>query len=256
MPILASRIANIEDTGEKSLLVSHHILALRWQIDTTPMQLIKLVYICHGGYLWAFNKPLLDEPVEAWRYGPVVPTVYHAFKNFRDRPIRLKATRQTDLSSSEQHAISVFAKAHREYSGIQLSSMTHAPGTPWDRTVKDVGEGAVIPNELIRDYYVDLLGMGSDFVNEEDKEIERIAKAMARVLRDAKDDDIDAKREAASFSNIQASEIDSLRRELDKHYATKEYVLSRLNAKAYLLIGLGATVLAAVISGLFRVLFP
>ena len=163
MPLRASWIANIPDVGAKSLLVSHHILALRQQIETTPMQLIKLVYICHGGHLWALDEPLLDEPVEAWRYGPVVPTVYHTFKRFGNRSIQLTATHQANLSDSEQHLISVFTKAHIKYSGIQLSSMTHAPGTPWDRTVKAAGEGAVIPNKLIRDYYVDLLGDGRRF---------------------------------------------------------------------------------------------
>ena len=163
MPLRAGWIASIQDTGEKSLIVAHHILALREGIYTTPMQLLKLVYICHGGHLWAFDEPLLEETVEAWRYGPVVPTVYHNFKIFRDKPIALKTAIQTDLSSSERNVIRAFEKAHRKYSGIQLSSMTHAPGTPWDRTVKSEGEGADIPNELIRDYYVGLLREGNRF---------------------------------------------------------------------------------------------
>lgn len=153
---------DIPDIG-KTIAVAHHILWLRQEVDTTPMQLIKLVYICHGGSLWAFDEPLFDEPVEAWRYGPVVPSVYHNFKIFRDNPITLKTARQTHLDASERKVILAFEKAHHSYSGIQLSSMTHAPGTPWDRTVKGKGEGAVIPNKLIRDYYIDLLGEGRRF---------------------------------------------------------------------------------------------
>lgn len=159
----AGWIASIQDTSEKSLIVAHHILWSRRKVDTTPMQLIKLVYICHGGSLWLRNEALLDEPVKAWRYGPVVPSVYHAFKAFGDRPIRLQPAEQTELQNSERHIIYRFERAHRKYDGIQLSSMTHAPGTPWDRTVKSDGEGSVIPNELIRDYYVDLLGEGRRF---------------------------------------------------------------------------------------------
>lgn len=89
----------------------------------------------------------------------------------------------------------------------------------------------------------------------EDREIERIAEVVGHVLA-TRQNDSSAQQEAAAFAKSQVSEIDSLRRELDKHYATKEYVLSTLNARVYILVGVGATVLAAVISGLFQVLFP
>lgn len=48
--------------------------------SVTPMQLLKLVYFAYGWY-WAFaDDRLLDERVQAWKYGPVVPSVYHEFE--------------------------------------------------------------------------------------------------------------------------------------------------------------------------------
>ncbi len=40
--------------------------------DVTPLKLQKLLYYCQGYALALTGKPLFPEPVEAWRYGPVV----------------------------------------------------------------------------------------------------------------------------------------------------------------------------------------
>ena len=48
---------------------------------TTILPLIKMVYISHGCNLAFYNEPLFKEPVEAWKYGPVVPSVYYAFRH-------------------------------------------------------------------------------------------------------------------------------------------------------------------------------
>jgi len=51
------------------------------------MQLIKLVYIAHGWTLGLYNQPLIGKQVEAWTYGPVIPSVYHDFKHYGRDPI-------------------------------------------------------------------------------------------------------------------------------------------------------------------------
>ena len=48
----------------------------------SPMKIQKLVYFAHGWYLALYDEPLLDEKIEAWRYGPVVPSLYHEFKRY------------------------------------------------------------------------------------------------------------------------------------------------------------------------------
>lgn len=123
----------------------------------TPMQLLKLSYISHGWTLGLRDSPLFQDEVEAWKYGPVVPEVYHKYKKFGYSRIvvRLKDLRRSFDPMS--HAImdrvtSVYGK----YDGMHLSRLTHQPNSPWDLTIKTLGRGAVISNEMIKDYYKNL----------------------------------------------------------------------------------------------------
>src|SRR5437762_397203 len=53
----------------------------------SPLQLQKLVYYAHGWNLGIRNAPLIDAPIEAWRFGPVVQSLYHEFKEYGNNPI-------------------------------------------------------------------------------------------------------------------------------------------------------------------------
>lgn len=127
----------------------------------TPLQLMKLVYITHGFSLALRNKPLFHNRIEAWRHGPVMPDLYQATKNFGRNQIPLsKVGNEDDISLDEQEVglvTSVFDK-YSHLDGIALSYLTHQSGTPWDETYQPGWNSAVIPNELIKSHYEDLLG--------------------------------------------------------------------------------------------------
>ena len=55
----------------------------------TPMKLIKLVYIAHGWNLGLTGKPLVSEDAEAWKYGPVFPSLYNKYRGFKDGKIKV-----------------------------------------------------------------------------------------------------------------------------------------------------------------------
>src|SRR3954447_8990596 len=57
----------------------------------TNMALQKVLYFADGEYIAKERRRLFDDRIEAWEYGPVVPTVYHEFKRFGGQPIREKA---------------------------------------------------------------------------------------------------------------------------------------------------------------------
>src|ERR1700712_2499331 len=50
----------------------------------TPMKLLKLSYLAHGWYLGLNDgNALMPEYAQAWKYGPVIQTVYDGFKEYK-----------------------------------------------------------------------------------------------------------------------------------------------------------------------------
>lgn len=143
----------------QSRRVAEQILYLRQDINTTLLQIIKLVYLCHGWMLGNFGKRLIYEPIEAWKYGPVVPSVYERYKTTSGKPItRLVVDRARHFNETEIGLIKLVVEEYKDYSAWDLSSVTHLPGTPWYEVYQD-GRGlwSVIPNDLIEGYYKALL---------------------------------------------------------------------------------------------------
>ncbi|GBU09958.1 hypothetical protein AwWohl_10960 [Gammaproteobacteria bacterium] len=145
--------------------------SLETGVELTPMKVIKMVYIAHGWYLANTNEPLINEGVQAWKFGPVIETVYQQFSSFRDSQITRMAqttVRNADNSFSEltptlsddrlRTFLSSVWDAYSKYSGWQLSALTHEKGTPWDETWNKHGQhnarGALIPNDVIKAHYL------------------------------------------------------------------------------------------------------
>jgi uncharacterized phage-associated protein len=140
----------------------------------TPMKLQKLVYFAHGWYLSLTNgQPLIDEKIEAWRYGPVVPSLYHEFKSHGNRPIEMHAT---DLQIDEGFRIvtphlpddrNLLAfidkiwEVYGKFTAIQLSNITHESNTPWDETwgSEGVPKNTDIDDSVIKKYFDKVRGL-------------------------------------------------------------------------------------------------
>lgn len=142
--------------------VANHLLSLARNDDKwfTPLQVLKLTYYCQGWGLAIFDARLFYQEIEAWRYGPVVPAIYHAAKKYVDGPIteRLDARRavfdEQDLALFE----AVYLK-YGNYQGKQLITLTHKPGSPWDQIWSNrTTDHDIIPIGVIKDYFVKLKG--------------------------------------------------------------------------------------------------
>ena len=126
----------------------------------TVLQLIKLVYFCHAWMLALYDRPLIKQPIEAWRYGPVVRDVYQSFKKHRDNPIESRArVRSEEFDGDEMHIVKEVYKNYGYLSGIRLSQLTHSPNTPWERVWDANGQNSIIPNWMIKEYYIGKLAV-------------------------------------------------------------------------------------------------
>jgi uncharacterized phage-associated protein len=128
----------------------------------TNMQIQKLVYIAHGFNLAALGEPLFRDRVYAWQFGPVIPSLYDALKEYGSGEVKhaLSAyTPQIKTNSREWKVIKSVWDGYGQFSGPKLSSMTHKPGTPW-ADVWMPGTHKEIPNDTIRHYYPQFIDAG------------------------------------------------------------------------------------------------
>lgn len=132
----------------------------------TPMKLTKLVFIAHGWYLAINDKPLIDENAMAWKYGPVIVSVYLQFRCYKNQVINL--VREFDYNFKQindkdtKKLLDKVYDVYKGYTAIQLSEITHRPGSPWAETVRLNEYGSLIrnlqiPDNLILRYYRDRL---------------------------------------------------------------------------------------------------
>jgi uncharacterized phage-associated protein len=136
-----------------------------------PMKLQKLIYFAHGYYLARTYLregraiPLVNEFFEAWDYGPVLPSVYHEFKDFgssnitkmamefrrefRANIVVLPPTDDSHLDRISSFVWDRYAKRH----SLHLSDLTHKQGGAWDKARQAAHgiRGKDIPNDDIKD---------------------------------------------------------------------------------------------------------
>ncbi len=139
--------------------------------ELTHMKVQKLVYIAYGWHFAFFNKPMLSETVEAWRWGPVFPVLYAEFKHYANKPITKPGIVPiNDVEEEEkvtepdlQEFLQAVWNSYKSYSPIELSARTHQEDTPWRKTIEKHSNyqhmfpsSLVISQDLIETYYKDL----------------------------------------------------------------------------------------------------
>lgn len=133
-------------------------LSLEDETPVTPMQVQKLTYFCHAWMLGLGYGPLFQDAVESWQYGPVIRALYHSLKSYGgDRITRPYLEQPTEFSELEDRVIRVVWRQYGHMSGVRLSRMTHASGSPWDQTYQENKRSQIIHNHTIRDYYAALI---------------------------------------------------------------------------------------------------
>lgn len=113
------------------------------------LQLQKILYYIQKDFLKRNTIAFMDV-IEAWQFGPVVPTVYYHFCGFGAMPITAKYD-GIDIKKEDAFYIDPIVQEKRDLYPWDLVADTHNPDGAWAQTYQN-GEGnrKVIPLELIR----------------------------------------------------------------------------------------------------------
>lgn len=98
------------------------------------LKLQKMLYYMQGFHLAYFNTPLFEEDIVAWQYGPVVKSVYAAFKEFGRGEIKIPTdVNIINLTPKEEELFDEVYEVYNQFSAVKLMNMAHNE-TPWKTT--------------------------------------------------------------------------------------------------------------------------
>ena len=115
------------------------------------LKLQKLVVLSQSFHLYRYGSPLIEEPVQAWKNGPVVKPLYGLYKENADGPISAIADtwKSNDVlpGASGDLVDSVWAE-FSTMSAAQLWKLTHTYG-PWEAVYQEGVADIQIPNDAL-----------------------------------------------------------------------------------------------------------
>ena len=122
----------------------------------TNLKLQKLLYYIQGFHLAIFDKPIFDEEIKAWQYGPVVEPVYYLYKKYgRNALPELDDFNPEIIGVTDRELIDEVYGVYGKYTGTVLANITHQE-KPWISTELN----QTITHDLMRDYFKSQISVG------------------------------------------------------------------------------------------------
>lgn len=153
-----------KDRDLTAIDIAKYVLTL---LPTTQLKLQKLVYLIYEKHLVNTGVPLFNEPILAWKHGPVTKSLYEEFREYGSSTIPYEED-DTVIITSKEIAVNpsymrIFSSEcgltaldvihdiidkYEYHSAWDLVNLTHRPGSPWARVFKP-GVNSVITDEII-----------------------------------------------------------------------------------------------------------
>ena len=116
------------------------------------LKLQKLLYYAQGFYLVLYDRPLFPEAIKAWEHGPVVPQIYHEYKERGAGAIPVETVDLENYSSEVQELLGEVYSVYGQFSASKLRDMTHQE-PPW----KNTPQNGVISHKLMKEFFQTLV---------------------------------------------------------------------------------------------------
>lgn len=141
-----------------ALDIAKYIIDYSNRRDTpvSNLQLQKILYYIQMNFYRRLNKPAFNEDIEAWKYGPVVSSVYNVYCMYGASDICLMYPEVRKIFSGRESEIANWViRACIAVGAWELVEKSHIKDGPWDKTYKGgLGDKKVIPKEEIIAYAV------------------------------------------------------------------------------------------------------
>lgn len=119
----------------------------------TNLKMQKLLYYAQAWYLVNFKRPLFEDKIEAWSFGPVIKSVYQKYKEFIHMPIIYydkKGKILKKFSKKDQEFLNEFYNKFINYTAHDLVSLSHSE-EPFIEAYKSSPN--IISLERMKDFY-------------------------------------------------------------------------------------------------------
>ena len=110
-------------------------LLLRLDPEMSNLKLQKLLYFIQASSLHYLNQPAFADKIEAWQFGPVVPSAYYKYRFHFENLINHKEVEDEDL----RELIYVIHKNLGKKSSFDLVNLTHSYSSWKDTWNKEIG---------------------------------------------------------------------------------------------------------------------
>ena len=138
-------MVNTVSAPYSAMTIANYIIyyAKKNNLEMNNLKLQKILYFLQGLYLINKKELLFFDAIEKWQYGPVVPDVYHAFKDYRSNPIKstqlecvvsgdedepsieYKVFIEDDIYAYDREFMDTVVGSLSKFSAFQLVDVTH-----------------------------------------------------------------------------------------------------------------------------------
>ena len=102
--------------------------------NISNLKLQKLVYYAQGFHLALYDEPLFEDQIFAWAHGPVVPDLYHKYKEYGSEAIPMPKNIDFNIySEKHKDLLDQIYSVFGQFSAWKLRDMTHQE-PPWNTT--------------------------------------------------------------------------------------------------------------------------
>ena len=119
----------------------------------TNLRVNKLLYLAQGHYFARSGQQLFEDDFEAWKYGPVIPSIYQRYRDYGRNPIS-EVDQDYNFEAftpAELEVLLDVIRVYGKYSTSALVDFTHCADSPWAQSYGSSNQ--TISKESIESYF-------------------------------------------------------------------------------------------------------